>query len=379
MNKYVAGLSLFLALLSGCAEKQEQDSLQQLPLDLASGKEIAQKSCSACHGMDGRGVSDDIPNLAAQVESYLLHAIQTYKHGKREASGGAAMDIANQYSPSQLRNVLGYYASLPPLSNPNARQVNYSYYDLGKELSKPCSRCHGPDGNPKDAGIPHLAGQHPQYIVKATRAYQDGTRTMPTMHKELADLSLADIENVAIYFGMNEPKRHSSKVANPYEGKQFTYNCTQCHGSTGTSTDLSIPNLAGQDVTYLYNMIRAYRDKVREHSTMHQLIKDFKDSEVKKIAEYFASEEPVKMSFVPPESVTSLAQKCDLCHNRASTNPEMLAPKLKGQNRAYLVKALAIYRDGDRGNTAMHKMSSMLYFDTTIEGIATHYSAQNAE
>ncbi|MGC2166106.1 MAG: c-type cytochrome [Gallionella sp.] len=379
MNKYVAELFLLLALVAGCSEKQDHDTLKQLPLDLASGKELAQKSCSTCHGMDGKGVTDSIPNLAAQVEPYLLHAVQTYKHGKREGSSGAIMDIAKQFSPTQLRNVLGYYASLPPVNNLVNTEFSYSYYDLGKKLSEPCSQCHGADGNPKKSGIPHLAGQHPQYIVKATKAYQVGTRTMPAMHKELTSLSLADIENIAIYFGMNQPKRHSSNVTNPYEGKQFTYNCTQCHGSTGTSTDLSIPNLAGQDVAYLYDMIREYRDKVRVHNTMHQLIQDFKDSEIKKIAEYFASEEPVQMSFIPPESISALSQKCDLCHSSASANPNMLAPKLKGQNRTYLINALAVYRDGDRGNTAMHKMSSMLYFDTTMEGIASYYSSQRAE
>jgi cytochrome c553 len=329
--------------------------------------------------MDGKGVADTIPNLAAQVEPYLLHAVQAYKHGKREGSSGAIMDIAKQFTPTQLRNVLGYYASLPPVNNPVNANFSYSYYDLGKQLSEPCAHCHGVDGNPTKSGVPHLAGQHPQYIVKATKAYHDGTRTMPAMHTELDKLSLADIENIAIYFAMNQPRRHPSKVANPYEGKQFTYNCTQCHGSTGTSTDLSIPNLAGQDVEYLYDMIREYRDKVRVHNTMHELIKDVKDADVRKIAEYFASEEPVKMSFAPPESITSLAQKCDLCHGRDSANPDMLAPKLRGQNKGYLLNALAVYRDGDRGNTAMHKMSSMLYFNTTMEGIAGYYSSQKAD
>ena len=379
MNKYVAGISLLLVLLAGCSDKQEQKNLQQLPLDLASGKEIAQKSCSACHGMDGRGVKDGIPNLAAQVEPYLLKVVQTYNHGKRSGSSGSAMDITKDLTPAQLRNVLGYYASLPPLKNLEESSSVYSYYDRGEQLSKPCASCHGIDGNPKEAGVPHLAGQHPQYIVKATRAYQDGTRTMPTMHEKLTNLSLADIENIAIYFGMNKAKPHASKVANPYEGKQFTYNCNKCHGSMGSSEDVSIPNLAGQDVEYLNKMIKAYRDKVREHSTMHQLISEFKDSEIAKIAEYFASEQPMQVSFVPPEPIPTLAQKCDICHNLGGTNPEMLAPKLKGQNRTYLINALSVYRDGDRGNSAMHRMSSILYFDATIEGIATHYAAQAAE
>ena len=372
MNKYVVGISLLLTLLAGCSEKP---GTQQQP-DLVAGKALAQKSCAGCHGMDGRGVKDDIPNLAAQIESYLLKAAQTYNHGKRAGSSNDAMEFAKELKPEQLRNVLGYYASLPPLSNPGKMGASYSYYDRGGELSKPCARCHGTDGNPTEAGLPRLAGQHPQYIVKATKAYRDGTRTMPTMHEKLTGLSQADIGNIAMYFALNKPKPAPSKVTNPYEGKQFTNNCAKCHGSMGSSEDVGIPNLAGQDVKYLSKMIKAYRDNVRNHSVMHQTVSGLKDSEIEKISIFFASEQPTQVAFVPPEPINALAQKCDLCHNLGNTNPEMLTPKLNGQNRSYLINAMTAYRDGDRGSSAMHKMSSVLYFDATIEAIATYYAAQ---
>lgn len=379
MYRYIVGISLLLVLLAGCSEKKESTALQQLPLDLAAGKELAQKNCSACHGMDGRGVEDDIPNLAAQVEAYLLKAIQTYDHGKRAGSSGDAMGIAQKLTPDQLRNVVGYYAGLPPLGKPGNVGVSYSYYERGEELSKPCFRCHGTDGNPAAAGLPRLAGQHPQYIIKATKAYQDGTRTMPTMHEKLTGLSQSDLENIAIYFALNKPKPAASKVTNPYEGKMYANSCTKCHGAMGSSEDVSIPNLAGQDVKYLKTIIKAYRDNVREHSVMHQAMTGIKDSEIEKIAIFFASEQPTQIAFVPPEPVDALAQKCDLCHNLGSANPDMLAPKLKGQNRTYLINAMTTYRDGDRGSSAMHKMTTFLYFDATIEAIATYYSAQAAQ
>lgn len=379
MKKYVVGISLLLALLAGCSEKQEPNALQQLPLDLEAGKSLAQKICVRCHGMDGRGVKDSIPNLAAQIETYLLKSFQTYDHGKRTRSTGDVMEVAKELTPKELRNVLGYYASLPPLSNTENMNARYSHYDRGEELSKPCARCHGTDGNPTAAGLPRLAGQHPQYLIKAIKNYQDGTRTMPTMHEKLTALSQADLENIALFFAMNTPKPSPSKAVNPNQGKQFTYNCAECHGSMGSSSDASIPNLAGQDVKYLNAMIKAYRDKVREHGKMHRIISEFKDSEIEKIAIFFAAEQPTPMSFVPPESIKALAQKCDRCHSLDGTNPEMLAPKLKGQNRTYLINALTLYRAGDRGNSAMHRMSSVLYLDATLEGIATYYSAQAAK
>ena len=279
----------------------------------------------------------------------------------------------------QLQNVVGYYASLPPLSNPGNKNASYSYYNRGEELSKPCVGCHGTDGNPTQTGVPRLAGQHPQYIVKATKAYREGTSIMPVMHEKLASLSQADIENIAIYFALNKPKPVAGKATNPNESMQFTIYCAECHGSAGSSGDASIPNLAGQDVKYLNTKIKAYRDKVRDHGMRHQAISVLKDSEIEKIAAFFSSEQPIQSTIVPPEPINTLVQKCDLCHNLGNTNPEMLTPKLNGQNRTYLINAMTSYRDGDRGNSAMHKISSALYFDTTIEGIATYYSAQTAK
>jgi cytochrome c553 len=375
MERHVVWVSLTLALLAGCSEKKEPN-VQQLPANIADGKAVAEKSCSRCHGMDGRGVSDGIPNLAAQNEAYLLKAAKTYDHGKRTGSGGNAMVITKDLAPDQLRNVIGYYASLPPLGNPGSADASYSYYDRGAELSKPCSRCHGVDGNPAVAGVPRLAGQHPQYIVKATKAYQDGTRVMPTMHEKLTGLSLADMENMAIYFALNKPKPATGKPAKSYEGKQYINSCAKCHGSMGSSDDASIPNLAGQDAKYLSTTIKAYRDHVRSHGVMHEMIAGLKDSEADKIAALFASEQPSQIAFIPPETPAALAQKCDLCHGPGNTNPDMVAPKLNGQNRAYLISALTAYRDDNRGSSTMHSMSTPLYFNATIEGIAAYYSAQ---
>lgn len=376
MNRYIAGILTLLAMLSGCTEKQEPGAIS--PPDIEAGKAIARLSCSGCHGMDGRGVQDGIPNLAAQVEAYLLKAIQTYDHGKRAGSSGGAMSVVKELNPEQLRNVLGYYASLPP-GGRMSMGAEYSYYDRGEELSKPCIRCHGAGGNPAKAGVPRLAGQHPEYLIKAARAYQDGSRAILSMHENLASSSPADLSNMAIYFALNKPQPAAGKEGNLYAGKQYANECIKCHGPTGSSEDAATPSLAGQDATYLGNMIKAYRDKVRDHGAMHRIIGSLKDDEIRKIAAFFAAEQPAQIAFVPPEPIASLARKCDRCHSLVDVNPEMLAPRLEGQNRTYLINAMKAYRDGDRGSSAMHKIGSVLYFDATIEGLADYYSAQAAK
>ncbi|MEN8260679.1 MAG: c-type cytochrome [Pseudomonadota bacterium] len=67
-------LSAVLALaLVGCSEEEAT-----APADIAAGKAIAETQCVGCHGLDGAGTAPGIPNMAAQVDRYLLESLQAY-------------------------------------------------------------------------------------------------------------------------------------------------------------------------------------------------------------------------------------------------------------------------------------------------------------
>jgi cytochrome c553 len=70
-----------------------------------------------------------------------------------------------------------------------------------------------------------------------------------------------------------------------------------------------------------------------------------------------------------------MAAKCDRCHNPLDGNRKMNIPSLRGQSYEYLVKAMKEYRQEDRENSMMHKMSSR-YSDEMIEAIASYYATQ---
>jgi len=55
----------------------------------------------------------------------------------------------------------------------------------------------------------------------------------------------------------------------------------------------------------------------------------------------------------------------------------MVAPKMRGQDKDYLVMALRAYRDDKRESSAMHRMSSP-YSNAIIESLATWYASQPA-
>ena len=78
----------------------------------------------------------------------------------------------------------------------------------GKKRAEVCMACHGVDGvSTASAGIPRLAGQDRDYLVKALSAYRIGqSRTDETMTAMAKPLSDADISNIAAFFSSLPPR-----------------------------------------------------------------------------------------------------------------------------------------------------------------------------
>jgi cytochrome c553 len=72
-----------------------------------------------------------------------------------------------------------------------------------------------------------------------------------------------------------------------------------------------------------------------------------------------------------------LADKCNRCHDVDDNSP-IVAPKMRGQDKDYLVMALRAYRDDKRDSSTMHKMS-FAYSNAMIESLALWYSMQPAK
>src|SRR5579862_8769610 len=68
-----------------------------------------------------------------------------------------------------------------------------------------CQGCHGiPDWKtafPEVYRVPKLGGQKSGYIVSALKAYRSGDRDFPTMRAIAANLTDAEIDGVARYYG----------------------------------------------------------------------------------------------------------------------------------------------------------------------------------
>ena len=75
---------------------------------------------------------------------------------------------------------------------------------MGKEKSQVCAGCHGADGNSTLPANPIIAGQFEDYLVHALKAYRDGGRKNAIMAGMVANLSDADIADLAAYFASQE-------------------------------------------------------------------------------------------------------------------------------------------------------------------------------
>lgn len=376
MKKIV--ISLFLvSLVVGCSEQKQPEATGP---DTTAGKAIAEAKCAGCHGLDGKGVTEDIPHLAAQVSEYLIASLNAYKEGKR--THAALKDMARGMSQSDMENVVAYYAGLPPIKATTTAAVEPSPYEKGEAAASACSSCHGEDGNSTTAGIPNLAGQQPVYFISAVQAYLQGKRKIATQEKEVmvSALNQVDIEAMALYYASQVPaQRQAPAVGDPQKGEPLSANCGSCHGEHGVSSDLKVPSLAAQDAEYLVNAVKAYQGDSRKQDDMHQFLATVSNDDIKNIAAFY-SVQPSKAAQEEPVSIKDLAAQCDRCHTPGpgGETTKVAFPKIDGQHKAYLIKALKEYRDDKRESSTMHKMS-LPYSDAIIESLAALYAGRQAQ
>jgi cytochrome c553 len=77
--------------------------------------------------------------------------------------------------------------------------------DAAKGKISMCIGCHGipmyKTAFPEVYSVPMIAGQSPDYIVKALQGYRAGDRSHPTMRGIARGLSDQDMADVAAYYG----------------------------------------------------------------------------------------------------------------------------------------------------------------------------------
>ena len=120
-----------------------------------------------CHGADGNSKTAGTPNLAGQQPIYFVAATQEYLTGARES---APMDpMLRKLSKLDIESVALYFASQTPAQRSAPPTGNAA---AGEPRTAVCGGCHGSHGVSTDTATPSLAGQDPQYLAQAIKAYR---------------------------------------------------------------------------------------------------------------------------------------------------------------------------------------------------------------
>lgn len=200
-------LALGIALHDTRAQGTAAPSLHKPPDTM----EERLRACVACHGQNGRGISNVyFPRLAGKPAGYLYHQLVAFREGRRKY---APMNFLLAYLPDEyLKSMAEYYAAIQvPFDRPAPPTVSQQVLDHGKHLvlqGNPqrqipaCVACHGPNLAGREPGIPSLLGMRADYISAQLGGWRYGTRTAlepDCMQLVAARLTEADVAAVSAW------------------------------------------------------------------------------------------------------------------------------------------------------------------------------------
>lgn len=80
-----------------------------------------------------------------------------------------------------------------------------------------------------------------------------------------------------------------SLAADIEAGKGIAMKCMGCHGANGISSNPTAPTLAGKDIAYLSDKMKAYRDGSLPNPIMKGMTGGLSDSDIDNLASYYNS------------------------------------------------------------------------------------------
>lgn len=165
--------------------------------------------------------------------------------------------------------------------------------EAGKAKAQVCVACHGEGGNSTNPQMPSLAGQPAQMIATQLYQFREGNRKNDQMSPMAANLSNAEMNDLAAYFASVKPAppKHRTSPENAQLGPQLTkkLNCTQCHGPA-LHGQQHIPRLAGQQPDYLRTQLKLFKASQRADmdGNMTSAAQALSDKDVDVLVDYLA-------------------------------------------------------------------------------------------
>jgi cytochrome c553 len=203
----------------------------------------------------------------------LAHPGERFK-GVWDAICSAAGFVRN--APSETQIVRAEYPTTTVEIEPQMLQgASAESIGSGATLALRCTMCHGTRGL-SQADTPNLAGQYPATIYKELVDFKTGARASAVMAPLVADLTDADMRDLAAYYAYlprvtgsgssaGEPPRIVASGA-PLRG---IAPCGACHGEVDSKA--SAAWLEGQPAIYLRTQIEAFATGARHNDIGEQM------------------------------------------------------------------------------------------------------------
>ena len=180
---------------------------QEIQGDAAAGQK-KNAMCIGCHGIHGYQASfpevHKVPMIAGQNAKYIANSLAAYKKGERKHP--TMRGIAETLSDQDMADLAVYYEAQggPKMAAPAALPTPSPA--VAALLTKGnCATCHGASYNaPIDASYPKLAGQHPDFLYVALKAYQTDKNALvgrgnAIMAAQAKPYTLAELKLIAQY------------------------------------------------------------------------------------------------------------------------------------------------------------------------------------
>jgi cytochrome c553 len=160
-----------------------------------------------------------------------------------------------------------------------------------------CAACHGDGGNSANPAVPSLAQQPAQFIATSLFMFREGNRKDPQMSPMAANLSNAEMNELAKHFAAQKaaPPKHNSAAENAAAGPGLAkkFNCSQCHGPKLLGQQ-HIPRLAGQQYDYLKTQLKGFKAGTRADidGNMTSAAAALGEKDIEALADFLAGLDP---------------------------------------------------------------------------------------
>ena len=155
--------------------------------------------CLACHSVEGQSENENVPSLGAQQASYTV--VQLYMYREKTRLAEPMNEMAAGLSDGDLQAIADALATLPA-PKPPADPGDPARLERARAMAEQnrCNACHRPDFSGRE-GVPRLADQREDYLLKALSEYKSGTRHAyePIMVDVLQAISDGELAELSYY------------------------------------------------------------------------------------------------------------------------------------------------------------------------------------